>query len=233
MPTTRCIQKMLPLGMGIEVWLSERLKGYSQEQKETLRDLLAQVDPVSTHSGLSSWVPEQLREEISLSAYLGASALVVHLNTLAFEEPEPPTAGIAEVAAFARDQGLTLALENSGRKSIDVLRNALPIVGDDPRASGLGLCIDTGHANRSCTRDGITPAQFIDELRELIVEVHLNDNEGAADLHLPPGEGTIDWHAVLPAIRALPDGAVVCLEPTSPGDPVQTLERARDFLLST
>lgn len=232
MPTVRCVERMLSLGMGIEVWLSERLKAYGQEQREALRELLAQVDPISTHSGLSSWDPDKLREEISLSASLGASVMVVHLGTLAFEDPEPPTAGIAEVAAFARDQGLTLALENSGRKSIEVLRKALPLVGDDPRSSGLGLCIDTGHANRSCSRDGITPAAFLEELREAIVEVHVNDNEGSADLHLPPGEGNIDWLAVLAAIRGLRDGSVVCLEITAPADPVVALEQARAFVLS-
>lgn len=228
------IEQVRSLGIGVEIWLSEqRFASYSADDRTALRDLLSGVYPFTAHSDQSRWEPGKLREEIELASFLGASILVVHLGTLALEDPEPPITGITEIAAFARDHGLMLALENSGRTGIAPLRDALDLVGSAPRASGLGICIDTGHANRSQVRDGVPPAAFLQELREVVVEVHVNDNEGAADLHLPPGEGTTDWPSTLAAIRELRDDAVICLEVTSPDDPVQAIRQSVEFVRAT
>lgn len=234
MPGLWSVERIIELGMGVEVWLSEHgFKPQETEKWEALRQMLRRADPVTTHTDLSSWQPGKLRDEIDMSAQLGASVLVVHCNTLGLEDAEPPGAEETRgICAFVRDHGLILALENSGRIGIGTLERALDLVGSNPAETGLGICVDTGHANRSCARDGITPAAFIEKLKDVTVEVHVNDNEGVADLHLPPGEGTIDWHVTLSAMRLLPDHAVVCIEIAAPGDPAVTLGNTRQFLMS-
>jgi sugar phosphate isomerase/epimerase len=52
-----------------------------------------------------------------------------------------------------------------------------------------GLCLDTGHAALSGDLPGIT-WKYASYTRL----VHINDNSGAGDDHLPPGRGTIDWN---------------------------------------
>lgn len=66
----------------------------------------------------------------------------------------------------------------------------------------VGLCLDTGHANIS----GQDPAQMIRAYGKRLDCLHLNDNFGRSrglreDLHLFPGEGNLDWRAILRALR--------------------------------
>ena len=57
----------------------------------------------------------------------------------------------------------------------------------DVDAYWIGICIDTGH-----TALGHGPKHWIEGLAGRIITLHLHDNDGAADLHLPPGMGVID-----------------------------------------
>jgi sugar phosphate isomerase/epimerase len=53
----------------------------------------------------------------------------------------------------------------------------------------VAVCLDIGHANYSHQKIG----QWFDELGEWIGYIHLSDNMGTYDEHLPLGEGTVDW----------------------------------------
>jgi sugar phosphate isomerase/epimerase len=63
----------------------------------------------------------------------------------------------------------------------------------------VGLLLDTGHAHMSL-RYGWCPhgslAELVRALPSPVVEVHLHDNDGERDQHLPPGEGTADLHGL-------------------------------------
>jgi len=228
-----CVRTILNAGFGVETWLCQHHYAPLEEDAiQALSQLCRHAEIVSAHTSTLTWSPEGLRAEIGLAARIGADILVIHPNTLGLEkQAEPPTAlELREICAFARDCGVMLAFENSGRTGIEMVRRAIDLVGAEPGATGMGICIDTGHAHRSCTWEGIPVSAFLEEFRDLIVEVHVDDNFGAKDLHLPPGEGTLDWAGVIPAIRSLPQDAVVCLEITTEGDPLQALAAAREFL---
>lgn len=69
-------------------------------------------------------------------------------------------------------------------------------------SGNVGFCLDTGHANIS----GQDPAQMIRAYGPRLGCLHLNDNYGRSsglyeDLHLFPGEGTLDWRAIYAALR--------------------------------
>ena len=51
------------------------------------------------------------------------------------------------------------------------------------------FCLDYAHANISGTKT----SYWIQEMKENIGHMHINDNDGVADLHQVPGEGSIDW----------------------------------------
>ena len=53
----------------------------------------------------------------------------------------------------------------------------------------IGVCLDIGHANYS----NIPVREWFEELGEWIGYMHLSDNHGQYDDHLPLGKGTIDW----------------------------------------
>jgi sugar phosphate isomerase/epimerase len=60
----------------------------------------------------------------------------------------------------------------------------------------VGTCLDTGHAHLAREMDVV-----IQKLSGHLRMVHVNDNRGDRDAHLPPGEGTIDWPRVIGELR--------------------------------
>lgn len=55
----------------------------------------------------------------------------------------------------------------------------------------IGVCLDTGH-----TWLGGHWRRFVEVSRARIIHVHVHDNHGYADDHLPPGDGVIDWNII-------------------------------------
>ena len=62
---------------------------------------------------------------------------------------------------------------------------------NDPR---LGLCLDVGHTSASTE---IPVEDWISCLGSSISHVHIHDNMGKKDEHLPIGDGTIDWKHIM------------------------------------
>lgn len=92
-----------------------------------------------------------------------------------------------------------------------------------------GILIDVGHFNESVHRygyyRGVTPEQHFAQLPLPLLEVHLSDNNGQEDQHLPLGMGIIDFASVARGLRTIAfDGlATIEIEPASAQqDPITT-----------
>lgn len=129
--------------------------------------------------------------------------VVIHPGYFAWlEERDAATAqfgrSIAELSAAAREYSVRYYIENMGRWDYFFLRtpSELPMIGEVP------LALDVGHAHQmGCLSEFLEyPA----------VHYHLHDNDGSADSHLPVGEGSIDFRAVMNAVRR--DGATPIVE---------------------
>jgi sugar phosphate isomerase/epimerase len=59
-----------------------------------------------------------------------------------------------------------------------------------------------------------------------LVHVQVSDNRGTSDDHLPPGEGVIDWPAVLGTLERVGYRGVFMLEVAGDGDVRGHVERA-------
>ena len=90
----------------------------------------------------------------------------------------------------------------------------------------LGLHLDVGHANLRVPANTTEPilARFGGRLRH----VHLHDNKGDADLHLPLGAGSIDVPRMVRAIRGCGHDGTITLEVFTPDR--HYLEHSRDLL---
>ena len=66
---------------------------------------------------------------------------------------------------------------------------------DDPR---LGLCLDIGHA---AVYSDHSPQEWTEAFLPHLRHVHLHDNDGATDLHLPLGQGTLELRSWLEALE--------------------------------
>ena len=76
----------------------------------------------------------------------------------------------------------------------------------DPRAQ---LCLDVGHAHVVSQ----TPVrEWLETLSPWLGHLHLHDNDGSADQHRIPGDGTIGFPALLDAVTAAAPDATLTFE---------------------
>jgi len=112
---------------------------------------------------------------------------VIHYFTVDPWSHEKKLEELWKLVEVAEINGIILCLENTEEnpKEIRKMMDRIP---------NLCFCLDIGHANIF----GNTPSDFITHLGELTQHVHIHDNHGgnseAADTHLIPGEGNIDFN---------------------------------------
>ena len=124
------------------------------------------------------------------------------------EGDAPARRRVAELLEHARQVNLTLALEPLPPKmNIDRYVGDAKVVAalaksfESPHAA---VCLDSNHSNL-----GEDLCGAISDCAGMIASVHLSDNLGVTDDHLPPGDGGIDWPATLRALgRAGYSGAI-------------------------
>ena len=61
----------------------------------------------------------------------------------------------------------------------------------------VGICYDPGHGN--IVGDGL---DFLDEVKDRLLVLHLNDNDGTGDQHKPLFAATVDWERAARIIAA-------------------------------
>ncbi len=127
-----------------------------------------------------------------LVQHLGASRELLEPRRL-----EAAFNSLEHLAVFAKQRGVTIALENTPGElaSPSTLRHFIA----DTRLHNLRICFDTGHAHME---EGVERSW--ETLRDLVATTHVHDNHGDKDEHLLPYEGTIDW---IVALRNLTAGA--------------------------
>jgi sugar phosphate isomerase/epimerase len=75
---------------------------------------------------------------------------------------------------------------------------------DETRLTGLRFNFDIGHANLADGPADERLEQSFAPLRDLVGSVHLHDNHGDKDEHLPPYDGSIDWSTAIPLLKTAP-----------------------------
>lgn len=102
-------------------------------------------------------------------------------------------------ARKARSLGIRLAFENMpmaqtfGSRTCDLLA-VVSAFGEETA----GICWDTGHGQLIY---GEEHAAAIRSLKGKIIALHVHDNCGAKDDHMPPFFGTIPWESLMPALK--------------------------------
>lgn len=118
-------------------------------------------------------------------------------------------ANLAEAVRLAETHGVTLVIENIEDIDPSWRRDLAASFGSD----AVRVSIDTGHAQYAHAATGAPPVDyFVTDAGAMLSHVHLQDADGHADRHWPPGRGTVNWHAVFRAIAALPQVPHLVLE---------------------
>ena len=103
---------------------------------------------------------------------------------------------LKEMFDYASSKGIVLSIENLSESSKDLSATFEQI-------SGLGFTLDIGHGE--LLAESNTAYGFIENYPNRIKHVHAHDNRGGNspvdDLHLPIGEGIIDYSSILRKLR--------------------------------
>jgi sugar phosphate isomerase/epimerase len=104
---------------------------------------------------------------------------------------------IQQLCDFAEERGIIIAVENMPDipkiygKIPDEMLDILEQVDRD----NVGMTLDVGHANTMGRVD-----EFVEKCFGKIKHMHIHDNHGVHDEHLPLGQGSIDWKKLMGSI---------------------------------
>ena len=165
---------------------------------------------------------EQWNEQIECAKLLNAH-IVTDSDALGIPDGAQPngTGFAAEVVKLAEANDVKLCLESG----------SLPMLKDvRKRFESLWYCLDTGYANV----DGkFSFKQYVDELAPHVAHLHLTDNYGHMDDHVPPGlHGGMpreNWDYLLEVLSKYDNDVVGSFEMT-PCMPAVMMRQASEFM---
>jgi sugar phosphate isomerase/epimerase len=156
------------------------------------------LDVASIDGGISRYSVTCLEKAIDVTAALGGNMMVMHTGYL----PQYSRVGrrywfrnwsvrMPRLAERARCRGITIALENTWDDRPEVLLHLRALL---PERNNVKFCLDTGHLN---VYSQLPLRRWWRSLGDDIVAIHLHDNDGLSDDHLPPGRGTVDFETLV------------------------------------
>jgi sugar phosphate isomerase/epimerase len=123
----------------------------------------------------------------------------------------------------AEEMGMTLAIENVFEETPDSLKALIEEI-DSPR---FRFCFDMGHQNVFSK----TPVRtWMESLGTYLAEVHLHDNRGEMDDHLPVGEGTADFAEFFHLLSKLELIPIYTIEPHEEPHLWRSLEAVKKYI---
>ena len=142
---------------------------------------------------------DEIKRALDVAEYMPFPYLVQHMgssrDTADERRFDAAFSSLEHLHIFAKERGVTLALENTPGEMATPAHLRQFIVGT--RLTDLRMCFDIGHAHIG---DGVLAS--LEPMREFLVSSHIHDNHGDKDEHLLPYEGTIEWKTALPALPA-------------------------------
>jgi len=163
----------------------------------------------------------ELMQGIDAAALMGIERAVTH--PIAFYSKEATygdwvranMAFLSPVVEYGRKKGVRVCIENmpSEREAADnhLYGSCALNVTSLAEKLGCGVCWDTGHANVS----GYKQSEQLGVIGDKLEVLHVHDNDGKRDLHLPPFDGSIDWEDVARGLRGCNSPFIVDVEVTA------------------
>jgi len=125
----------------------------------------------------------------------------------------------------ARSESLSvrMALENVFEEKPEVLKRLL----DEIDSPFLGYCLDAGHGNLFSQ---VPLEEWIEVLGPRLMEIHLHDNHGEADEHLPLGQGNINFSSLFSLLEKKKVQPIHTIEPHEIAHLQPSLEALEKYL---
>jgi sugar phosphate isomerase/epimerase len=179
---------------------------------------------------------DELKRAIDVAEDLPYARMIVHMGgsreTADPRKRDAAFSTLEHLVLHAHHCGVVLCIENTPSEMGDpaYLRTFV----DETRLSGLRFNFDVGHAHLCDGPEEERIEKCFEPMRELVASVHLHDNHGDKDEHLPPYAGTIEWPAAVKILKTSPEPEKLAImlelkEKTGPDAPgaIELLESAR------
>lgn len=162
---------------------------------------------------------ERTQRAIQFGAEIGADCGVLHTGLVPLRWPEAVAHAHQQVrqALERLELAMPVALENLGLSRSDLLETPAELVDLLEAHPQYGFCLDVGHALIQRGPGGLQEYHHLLESR--LIHLHLHDNRGCRDEHLPCGAGIVDWAWVRGALRKF--SGTVALEVTGGAEGVR------------
>lgn len=153
---------------------------------------------------IREWVLKRIRASIRFASDIEAKNIVLHPGWTTATERfmrgrswDLNIRSLRWLQRYAGDYGVECLLENVPNPTPYLLVTVDDFrIFDDEMAPPINYVLDVGHAHLQGE-----VFDFIDSFDSKIKHVHVSDNEGVQDQHLPIGQGTIDWESVIKALK--------------------------------
>jgi sugar phosphate isomerase/epimerase len=189
------------------------------------------IDISSLETGCREHALAEILRAVEAAASLGVHYFVIHPGPENGDIPsreermlriENVCSILERVAARCSEVGIQCVLENKlphlmFGQSADLLWILTCLKGNR-----VGACLDTGHAHLA---GELYP--LVHKMAPYLRLLHVHDNKGHGDDHLPPGDGRIDWTALLKELAAVNFTGAFILELAGGGEPDVIMARAR------
>lgn len=159
-------------------------------------------------------VIDRLKQGLEFAAEIGATHMVIHsptrfLGTSPFEPPRnvlgltdefgSVQATVNAILPRAQEIGCAIMIENLYDRN--PMRLCSMVESFD--SEFVRMSLDVGHAYVASRLGGASPDHWIGYAGPLLGHLHLQDTDGDADRHWPPGLGKVEWYALFKALDQL------------------------------
>lgn len=149
---------------------------------------------------------DELKRVIDVADDLPYSRLILHMGgsreTADPRKRDAAFSTLEHLILHAHHAGVAICVENTTSEMGDPAY--LRAFVNETRLTGLRFNFDIGHAHLADFPEDDRLEKSFAPLRELISSVHLHDNHGEKDEHLPPYDGTIAWPNAIKVLQSAP-----------------------------
>ncbi|MBS3815358.1 MAG: sugar phosphate isomerase/epimerase [Hadesarchaea archaeon] len=220
------------------------------ELKSTIKNLDLKVrihgrfwdlNPISQYPQIREIALNRTLESIEVCEELNGDVVTIHPGRCWFREnqelfreyKENYHEYIREIEEKAREKGIMIGVE-TGAQEIDLPHGTEEYNEILDKFKNVGITLDVGHAfiatqtgEENNPEKGVV--ELIEELNGGLINVHLHDNFGQNDQHLPLKEGKINFNTILKALDKHYGGPII-LELWKPSKPKISAEKSVEQL---
>lgn len=166
----------------------------------TLHLPFVEMNPASLIPSVRQLSEDRLKRALEFGEALGAKVGVLHTGQVPVRHPMALTLAqeaLEKTLAALLPLPFPVALENLVLSEEDLIRGPEELRDLLTRFPQYGFCLDVGHAFIELGPRG--PLRYLEVLGDRLL--HLHDNHGQKDDHLPVGAGNVPWARLAPFLK--------------------------------